>query len=151
MQSLKYNRIQNILSLIDCFKRQQNEEAFYNHQAGTSINVQVILDADNIIKTIRVCPGSATDSFIWQFSDSQQERDNGYTASPILLTLIVSALEGSLEIDYTYEYVTTRLFWNLDSSLARYEQSTKIDLLSRENYQNNYCMCNFTQLSKTKW
>lgn len=43
----RYNRIPGILGLIDCFKVAFNrpivdEEAFYNHNAGTSMNVQVV-------------------------------------------------------------------------------------------------------------
>ncbi|XP_031777069.1 putative nuclease HARBI1 [Nasonia vitripennis] len=34
--------------------------------------------------------------------------DNGYTPSPILLTPIVDAPEGSLEAAYTHEHVSTR-------------------------------------------
>ncbi|XP_031783922.1 putative nuclease HARBI1 [Nasonia vitripennis] len=129
----QHNRIPNILGLIDCVvvkfvRPSRNEEAFYHHKHSHAMNVQVVCDDNHIIRNIRICPGSNNDRHVWRHSDIREKLqslredqqivreegryyflgDSGYTSSPIMLTPIQNAPEGSAEALYTSEHTRTR-------------------------------------------
>lgn len=105
-----------------------NEEAFFSHRHGHSLNVQVICHADLVINDIKICPGSNNDRFIWKYSDARHYMrslrndpqivgeeghyyivaDSGYTPSPILLTPIRDAVRGTPKSFYTSDLCGTR-------------------------------------------
>ncbi|KAJ8671783.1 hypothetical protein QAD02_003042 [Eretmocerus hayati] len=126
-------RIPGILGLIDGFlvkmKRPvEHEEAYVNYAHGCSVNVQVVVNAEGRIMSIRIIPGSNNDQGNYNNSRFRQylealranleivERegyfyvlgDAGYRASRVLLTPIENAPEGSPEWVYTREHSTTR-------------------------------------------
>ncbi|KAJ8671122.1 hypothetical protein QAD02_002381 [Eretmocerus hayati] len=126
-------RIPGILGLIDGFlvkmkRPAEHEEAYVNYAHGCSVNVQVIVNAEGRIMSLRIIPGSNNDQGNYTNSRARQyfealrailevvERegyfyilgDAGYRESRVLLTPIENAPEGSPEWVYTREHSTTR-------------------------------------------
>ncbi|OXU19259.1 hypothetical protein TSAR_012311 [Trichomalopsis sarcophagae] len=122
-------RVPGIIGLIDCFvicitRPSQNEEAFYHYRHGHGLIAQIIVDSNYNILNIRICPGSNNDRYVWQLSQAREYieslrnyqpqnnyyilGDSGYTLSPVLLTPILDAAEGTPEAAYTYDHVRTR-------------------------------------------
>ncbi|XP_032457240.1 putative nuclease HARBI1 [Nasonia vitripennis] len=126
-------RIPGIIGLVDafivCMKRpSENEEAFYNYRHGPAMNVQIVVDCNYIIRSIRIISGSNNDQFNWNFCGARDYLellrrnpeiieneghyymlgDSGYARSSVLLTPILDAPEGSPASVYTYDHVHTR-------------------------------------------
>ncbi|OXU20989.1 hypothetical protein TSAR_007118 [Trichomalopsis sarcophagae] len=106
-----YNRIPVILGLIDCFKVAfnrpiDNEEAFYSHNTGTSKLLQTPIILFDTSESVLVA--TQTNSYGATVILNDVWSGNGYTLSPLLLTSIVNAPEGSPEAQYTREHESTR-------------------------------------------
>ena len=87
----RLQRFPNVVGAIDCTHipikaPNENEDVYVNRQQYHSLNIQVVVNADQLI--LNYCarfPGSSHDAYIWANCDHRRRTENGEFGNSYLL------------------------------------------------------------------